>query len=159
MAIGPAIWHSRSGRLGIKPTPMGKIRPLHIGMILIVLWGTGCDFRRVVVNDPISPETLQEFNSGQDSLSDVVQVLGAPDAIDAKTTGMVLRYRYGDSKVMRVNFGWIFRLFLPVAPSMNLGRGEGGTQVLHIAMNGDGTFDHYVVQDPPSPPEFWFWPF
>jgi hypothetical protein len=42
---------------------------------------------------------------------------------------------------------------------MNLGRGEGVTQVLHIAMNEAGTFDHYFVQDPPAPPQFWFWPF
>jgi len=31
--------------------------------------------------------------------------------------------------------------------------------VLHIAMNEAGTFEHYFVQDPPAPPQFWFWPF
>jgi hypothetical protein len=123
-------------------------------MVLIALWGTGCDFQRVVVNDPISPETLQRLNPGEDSLSDIVRTLGAPDEIDASTTGMVFRYRYGDSKTMGVNFGWLFRIFLPVAPSMNLGRGERVTQVLHVAMNEDGTFDHYFVQDPPYPPRF-----
>ena len=138
---------------------MGKIRSWVIGVVLIAQWGTGCDFRRVVVNTPISPETLQKLDPGENSLNDIVQVLGAPDEIDAKTRGMVLRYRYGDSKTMRVNFGWLFRIFLPVAPSMNLGRGERVTQVLHIAMNEAGTFDHYFVQDPPAPPQFWFWPF
>jgi hypothetical protein len=128
-------------------------------MVLLAIWNAGCDLRRVVVNDPISPETLQRLNPGEDSLNDIVQTLGAPDEIDAKTKGMVLRYRYGDSKTMRVNFGWIFRIFLPVVPSMNLGRGEGVTQVLHIAMNEDGRFDHYFVQEPPAPPQFWFWPF
>ena len=138
---------------------MGKIWPWVIGVMLIAQWDTGCDFRRVVVNDPISPETLQLLNPGENSLDDIVQTLGAPDEIDAKTKGMVLRYRYGDSKTMRVNFGWLFRIFLPVAPSMNLGRGDGMTQVLHIAMNEAGTFEHYFVQDPPAPPQFWFWPF
>ena len=138
---------------------MGKIWHFCIGMVLIALWGTGCDFRRVVVNEPISPEILQRLNPGEDSLNDIVQALGAPDEINEMNKGMVLRYRYGDSKTMRVNFGWLFRIFLPVVPSLNLGRGEGATQVLHIAMNGDGTFDHYFVQDPPSPPRFWFWPF
>ena len=138
---------------------MGKIRSWVIGVVLIAQWGTGCDFRRVVVNTPISPETLQKLDPGENSLNDIVQVLGAPDEIDAKIRGMVLRYRYGDSKTMRVNFGWLFRIFLPVAPSMNLGRGERVTQVLHIAMNEAGTFDHYFVQDPPAPPQFWFWPF
>ena len=126
---------------------------------MIAQGSAGCDFRRVVVNDPISQETLQNLNPGENSLKDIVQVLGAPDEIDAKTRGMVLRYRYGDSKTMRANFGWLLRIFLPVAPSMNLGRGEGVTQVLHIAMNEVGTFDHYFVQDPPAPPRFWFWPF
>ena len=138
---------------------MGRIWSWVIGVMLIAQWGTGCDFRRVVVNHPISPETLQKLNPGENSLNDIVKVLGAPDEIDAKTRGMVLRYRYGDSKTMRVNFGWLFRIFLPVAPSMNLGRGERATQVLHIAMNEAGTFDHYFVQDPPAPPQFWFWPF
>ncbi|MDH4193088.1 MAG: hypothetical protein OEW33_00310 [Nitrospirota bacterium] len=138
---------------------MGKIWHCCIGMVLIALWGAGCDFRRVVVNAPISSETLQRLNPGEDLLNDIVQTLGAPDEIDEMTKGMVLRYRYGDSKTMRVNFGWIFRIFLPVVPSMHLGRGEGVTHVLHIAMNGDGTFDHYFVQDPPAPPRFWFWPF
>jgi len=138
---------------------MEKIWSWVIGVMLIAQWGTGCDFRRVVVNRPIPPETLQKLNPGENSLNDIVQVLGAPDEIDAKTKGMVLRYRYGDSKTMRVNFGWLFRIFLPVAPSMNLGRGDGMTQVLHIAMNEAGTFEHYFVQDPPAPPQFWFWPF
>jgi hypothetical protein len=138
---------------------MGKIWSWVVGVVLIAQWGAGCDFRRVVVNRPISPETLQKLNPGENSLNDIVQVLGAPDEIDAKTRGMVLRYRYGDSKTMRVNFGWLFRIFLPVAPSMNLGRGDGATQVLHIAMNEAGIFDHYFVQDPPAPPQFWFWPF
>ena len=138
---------------------MEKIWSWVIGAMLIAQWGTGCDFRRVVVNRPIPPDTLQKLNPGENSLNDIVQVLGAPDEIDAKTKGMVLRYRYGDSKTMRVNFGWLFRIFLPVAPSMNLGRGDGMTQVLHIAMNEAGTFEHYFVQEPPAPPQFWFWPF
>jgi hypothetical protein len=138
---------------------MGKLWLWIIGVVVIAQGSAGCDFRRVVVNDPISQETLQNLNHGENSLTDIVQVLGAPDEIDAKARGMVLRYRYGDSKTMRVNFGWLLRIFLPVAPSMNLGRGEGVTQVLHIAMNEAGTFDHYFVQDPPAPPRFWFWPF
>lgn len=93
---------------------MGKVWHFCIGMVLIALWGTGCDFRRVVVNEPISPEILQRLNPGEDSLNDIVQALGAPDEIDEMNKGMVLRYRYGDSKTMRVNFGWLFRIFLPV---------------------------------------------
>jgi hypothetical protein len=60
---------------------------------------------------------------------------------------------------MRINFGWIFRVFFPVAPSMNLGRGEGVTHILHVALRPDLTFDHSVIQPPPDPPHFWFWPF
>ena len=140
---------------------MEKIRRFCTGMVflIIVLWGTGCEFRRVVVNDSIPSEILQRLNPGKDSLNEIVQALGAPDEIDSNTTGMVFRYRYGDSKSMWVNFGWLFRIFLPVAPSINVGRGEGVTHVLHIAMNKDGTLEHYVVEDPPPPPQFSFWPF
>lgn len=95
---------------------MGKVWPWCIGVVLIAQWGAGCDFRRVVVNDPISSETLQRLKPGEHALNDIVQALGAPDEIDAKTKGMVLRYRHGDSTTMRVNVGWLFRIFLPVAP-------------------------------------------
>lgn len=119
----------------------------------------GCDFRRVVVNQAVDPQTLQTLNSGKSSMQDVVQALGAPDEITAKPYGMVFQYRYGDTKTMRVNFGWVLRFFLPVAPSMNLGRGEGVPQVLHIALNPDGIFDRYLLQQPTNSPQFSFWPF
>ena len=130
-----------------------------LALVGIGFLSSGCDFRRVVVNAPIAEDTLQHFNSGEHGLHDIVDVLGAPDAIDAKTQGMVFRYRYGDSKTMRVNFGWLVRLLSPYAPSMSLGRGDGDTQVLHVALNQDGMFEHYFIQDPPDPPSFWFWPF
>lgn len=127
--------------------------------IVILLMFAGCDFRRVVVNHPIDPQSLQTLSSGESSIQDVVQALGAPDEITAKPGGMVLRYRYGDSKTMRFNFGWILRFFLPVAPSMNLGRGDEVPQVLQIAMNQDGTFDQYLLSQRLEPPQFSFWPF
>ena len=127
--------------------------------IVTLLMFAGCDFRRVVVNHPIDPQSLQTLSSGESSIQDVVQALGAPDEIAAKPGGMVLRYRYGDSKTMRINFGWILRFFLPVAPSMNLGRGDEVPQVLQIAMNRDGTFDQYLLSQPLEPQEFSFWPF
>jgi len=120
---------------------------------------TGCEFRRVVVNHPIDSQTLQTLNPGESDIRDVVQVLGAPDEIEANPDGMVFRYRYGDTKTLRVNFGWIFRFFLPVAPSMNLSRGEDVPQVLNVALNRYGFFDQYMFQQPPDPPKFSFWPF
>ena len=131
------------------------------GVLCVVLFLTlcGCEFRRVVVNDPFIAESLEELVPGQSTFQDVTQKLGAPDEIEEGASGMVFRYRYGDSKTMRVNFGWILRLLLPVAPSMNLGRGEGVTYILHVALRPDLTFDHSVIQSPPDPPRFWFWPF
>ncbi len=119
----------------------------------------GCDFRRVIVNHPIDPQALETLNSGKSSMQDVVQALGAPDDITASPDGMVWRYRYGDAKTMRINFGWVLRVFFPVAPSMNLGRGDDAPQVLHVAMNHDGTFAQYLLQQPLEPPQFSFWPF
>jgi len=127
--------------------------------VLVLLALSGCDFRRVVVNDPFVTDSLEALVPGKSTLHEVTKNLGAPDEIEEGANGMVFRYRYGDSKTMRVNFGWIFRLIAPVAPSMNLGKGEGVTYVLHVAMRPDLTFDHSVIQSPPDPPHFWFWPF
>ncbi len=128
-------------------------------LLMCVCLGYGCDFRRIVVNQPIAPETLKSLSPGESTLQDVVRVLGAPDSIGRKQEGMVFRYRYGDTKTLRVNFGWLFRFLIPVTPSMNVGRGERATQVLHVAMNQDGTLERYMVQDPPEAPSFSFWPF
>ena len=127
--------------------------------ILPLLMFSGCDFRRVVVNHPIDAQALETLNPGKSSMQDVVQALGAPDDIAASPDGMVWRYRYGDAKTMRVNFGWIFRIFFPVAPSMHLGRGDDVPQVLHVAINQDGIFGQYHLQEPLEPPQFSFWPF
>lgn len=134
----------------------GKISLL---CVLVVLILSGCDFRRVVVNDPLITGSLDELIPGKSTVQDVAQKLGAPDEIQEGSGGMILRYRYGDSKSMRVNFGWIVRVFFPFAPSMNMGRGEGVTHILHVAMRPDLTFDHSVIQPPSGTPEFWFWPF
>lgn len=141
------------------PQPRGMRFTVLLLLSLLLPLFTGCDFRRVVVNHPIDPQSLQALSPGESSLQDVVQVLGAPDEITARPDGMVLQYRYSDSKTMQVNFGWILRIFLPVAPSMNLGRGDDVPQVLHIAMNQDGTFEQYFLQQPLDPPQFSFWPF
>ena len=159
MATGPMIWHFKSGRLEISQSMIGGVGKSGVLIVLLVLALWGCEFRRVVVNDPLITESLKELVPGQSSFHDVTQTLGAPDEIEEGSAGMVFRYRYGDSKTMRINFGWIFRLFLPLAPAMNLGRGEGVTYVLHVAMRPDMTFDHSVIQPPPDPPRFWFWPF
>lgn len=159
MGLVPRVWNFRFGRLENETELMKRFLVGWIALVCMALWSNGCDFRRVVVNVPITPDTLQQLNPGEDSLHDIVDVLGAPDDIDAKTSGMVFRYRYGDSKTMRVNFGWLLRLVSPFAPSMNLGNGEGDTQVLHIALNQNGIFEHFYFQNPPDPPRFWFWPF
>jgi hypothetical protein len=127
--------------------------------VLLFLTLSGCEVRRVVVNDPLVADSLEALVPGKSTFHDVTQKLGAPDEIEEGAGGMIFRYRYGDSKTMRVNFGWILRVLLPVAPSMNLGRGEGVTSILHVAMRPDLTFDHSVIQPPPDPPHFWFWPF
>lgn len=134
--------------------------PLAIFLVTLTLpLLSGCDFRRVIVNHPIDPQALETLNSGKSSMQDVVRALGAPDDITASPDGMVWRYRYGDAKTMRINFGWVLRVFFPVAPSMNLGRGDDAPHVLHVAMNHDDIFDQYFLQQPLEPPQFSFWPF
>ncbi|MDT3778593.1 hypothetical protein PJI16_13585 [Nitrospira sp. MA-1] len=127
--------------------------------VLLLFSLSGCDFRRVVVNDPLVADSLEVLVPGKSTMQDIATALGAPDEIEEGASGMVFRYRYGDSKTMRVNFGWLLRVLLPVVPSMNLGRGEGVTYILHVALRPDLTFDHSVIQPPPDNPHFWFWPF
>lgn len=138
---------------------VGVVGKVAILGLLLLFSLSGCDFRRVVVNDPLVVDSLDELVPGKSTIQDVAKKLGAPDEIEEGAGGMVFRYRYGDSKTMRVNFGWILRVFFPVAPSMNLGRGEGVTYILLVALRPDSTFDHSVIQPPSGTPHFWFWPF
>jgi len=145
--------------LSLTPHALQGVSSVVLLWILTLPLLSGCDFRRVIVNHPIDVQTLETLDPGKSSIQDVVQALGAPDEITAKPDGMVFQYRYSDSKTMRVNFGWILRIFLPVAPSMNLGRGDDVPQVLHVEMNQDGIFDRYLLQQKLDPPHFSFWPF
>lgn len=141
------------------PQPCRSLSTVLFLLTLSLPFFAGCDFRRVVVNNPIDLQSLETLSPGKSSVQDVVQAFGAPDEIAARPDGMVFRYRYANSKTMRVNFGYIFRIFLPWAPSMHMGRGQEVPEVLHIAMNQDGIFDRYLLQQPPEPPQFSFWPF
>ena len=79
--------------------------------VLLLLSLSGCDFRRVVVNDPLVADSLEGLVPGKSTIQDVAKKLGAADEIEEGAGGMVFRYRFGDSKTMRVNFGWILRVF------------------------------------------------
>jgi hypothetical protein len=129
------------------------------GIILLLFLTTGCDFRRVVVNDPLVSASVQQLTSGTSTMQDVVARLGSPDMIVEGGDGLIFRYRYGDTKTMRVNFGWIARLFLPIFPPVALGKGQNVTHILHVALRPDLTFDHSVIQPPPKRSHFGFWPF
>ncbi len=130
-----------------------------LGIAVLLFLTTGCDFRRVVINDPLISASVQQLTPGKSTMQDVVAGLGAPDMIVEGRNGLIFRYRYGDTKTMRVNFGWIARLFLPVFPPIALGKGQNVTHILHVVLRPDLTFDHSVIQPPPKRPHFGFWPF
>lgn len=134
---------------------------LKTSLVVVLCLGSlnACDFRRMVVNQPMVSEAVETLRPGESTMREVVEVLGPPDSISDKREGMVFQYRYGDTKVLRINFGWLFRFFIPVTPSMNLGRGEGVTQIIHVGLDDENKFEHYVIQGPPEPPSFSFWPF
>jgi hypothetical protein len=96
---------NRSSRLSPMLRDLRRF-PLALFLLpVIVLVFAGCDLRRVVVNHPFDPHRLETLIPGKSSLEDVVQILGAPDDISDKPDGMVPRYRYANSRTMRVNFG------------------------------------------------------
>ncbi|MDR4494481.1 MAG: hypothetical protein AB7P17_07715 [Nitrospirales bacterium] len=72
----------------------GKIGILGV-LVTLILYG--CDFRRVVVNDPLITDSLDELVPGKSTVRDVAQKLGAPDEIEEGMNGMVFRYRYAET--------------------------------------------------------------
>ncbi|MBI4401922.1 MAG: hypothetical protein HY581_09850, partial [Nitrospirae bacterium] len=103
---------------------------------------SGCEFRRIVINDPIRPEDVAFIRPGVTTMSDIVTHLGVPDEIEGTEERAVFRYRFRDAKIFRVDFGKLLRFWSPVTPDMILGRGNLGTDVLQVAFD-----PHWIVQE------------
>jgi hypothetical protein len=160
MENAPLPSNSRYGRLGNSSsvTFMNRI-PAIIACFLMSALFIGCDFRKVVVNDPIRPKDVAFIKSGKTTMQEVVIRLGAPDEILGTSDRLWFQYHFKTTKFLRIDFGVLLRLWSPVTPPLSIGRSNAGTDVFLIAFD-----PKWVTQDLSFPPpsetdKIGFWPF
>jgi hypothetical protein len=106
--------------------------------VVISMIVQGCNFIRVTLNTPLTPEDVTFIIPGQTTLADVVSRLGSPDSLSESTTGIVTTYRFLDMKYSRVNFGWLARPWTPVDPDLIFSRTGLGTDALQVHYDSNG---------------------
>ena len=104
-------------------------------LFALVMFISGCDFRRVVLNKPIHPEKVDFIVPGKTPMMKVVEHLGSPDEISGTSNYLVFRYHFKSAKFFRIDFGYILRIWSPVAPTMSLGNSEAGTDIFLVAFD------------------------
>ena len=151
--------NSRYGRLGNSLVIHMNRLSVIIGCLLLPSLLIGCDFRKVVVNNPIRPEDVAFIKSGKTTMQEVVTRLGAPDEILGTSDRLWFQYHFKTTKFLRFDFGVLLRIWSPVVPPLSIGRSNAGTDVFLIAFN-----PKWVTQDLNFPPpnetdKVGFWPF
>jgi hypothetical protein len=106
--------------------------------IMISMVFEGCNFIRITLNTPLTPEDVAFIIPGQTTLADVTAKLGSPDSLADATAGIVATYRFLDMKYSRVNFGWLARPWTPVDPDLILSRTGFGTDAFQVLYNSNG---------------------
>ena len=127
--------------------------------LIYLLFQLGCDFRRVVVNDPIYPQHVQFIESGTTTMQQVTERLGAPDEITGTPEKLWFRYHFKSTKFLRVDFGVLFRIWSPVTPPMSIGRSDAGTDVFLIAFDSRWVTQELRFPHPEETDEETFLPF
>ena len=107
-------------------------------VVMISMIVQGCNFIRITLNTPLTPEDVIFIIPGQTTLADVVSRLGSPDSLTESTTGIVTTYRFLDMKYSRVNFGWLARPWTPVDPDLIFSRTGFGTDALQVLYDSNG---------------------
>lgn len=107
-------------------------------VVMISMIVEGCNFIRVTLNTPLTPEDVTFIIPGETTLADVVARLGSPDSLTESTTGIVTTYRFLDMKYSRVNFGWLARPWTPVDPDLIFSRTGFGTDALQVLYDSNG---------------------
>jgi hypothetical protein len=107
-------------------------------VVMISMIVQGCNFIRITLNTPLTPEDVTFIIPGQTTLADVLARLGSPDSVTDSTTGIVTTYRFLDMKYSRVNFGWLARPWTPVDPDLIFSRTGFGTDALQVLYDSNG---------------------
>lgn len=107
-------------------------------LALVSLASGGCNFVRITLNTPLTPEDVAFIVPGQTTLADVVDRLGSPDSLTDSTAGVVATYRFLDMKYSRVNFGWLLKPWSPVDPDLIMSRTGFGTDAFQVLYDETG---------------------
>lgn len=133
-----------------------------IALVLVMaLMSTGCSVRRVTYNDPIAADRVQFIRTGQTTLQDVVEQLGAPDELSEADSGVTALYNWSDTKSAALDFGALFRLFSPYSPTMTLAKTGIAPEQLMVIFDPQWTVRAYGFSRWPKDKDdvVWFWPF
>ena len=138
--------------------PKKSFAAIGVGLVLL-LFLLGCDFRKIVVNDPIHPEDVAFIKSGKTTMQQVTARLGAPDEITGTPDRLWFRYHFKTTKILRVDFGVLFRIWSPVSPPMSIGRSDAGTDVFLVAFDSQWVTRDLRFPPPKETGKVNFWPF
>lgn len=131
-----------------------------VAWALMVLPGlSGCEWRRIAVNDPITPEQVAFIQPGVTTLSDVVAHLGAPDEIEGTEERAVFRYRFLVAKIFRIDFGKLLRPWTPVTPDLMIGRANMATDVFQVGFDSRWIAQDHAFAKQAHTARFNPWPF
>ena len=102
---------------------------------------------------------LRFIEVGKTTSSEVVAQLGAPDEMAGAGVDLVFRYQYAVTKMLRVDFGKILQIWMPVAPAMILSRGETGFDAFQVVFDPRGIVREHAFTKHTRSRRFNFWPF
>ena len=128
-------------------------------LLILCLTFTGCNFVRISLNTPLTPEDVTFIVPGQTTLTDVVAKLGSPDSLTDSTTGMVATYRFLDMKYSRVNFGWLLKPWSPIDPDLIMSRTGFGTDAFQVLCDANGIVTQHSFLRHVSDLPFYPYPF
>lgn len=138
----------------LETDPVTSWRLLRV-LILAILGSTtlaGCNVARLTINTPLTPQHVAFISEGHTTLTDVVNVLGAPDSIAEGETGIIVTYRFLNARYSRVNFGWLVKPWSPVDPDLIMSRSGFGADAYELICDANWVIIHQAfVRHRPEP--------
>jgi len=128
-------------------------------LVMVLLMLTACQWRRLKINDLITPDDVTFIERGKTSLADVVARLGAPDEITSRENIMVARYRFRDGKYFKIDAGRLLAFWSPVTPEMSMARGQVQTDVFQVVLDANGIVQEHAFAFRSPTGRFNPWPF
>ena len=132
-------------------TNRGFLRALLV-MVLASDALVGCNVARLTLNTPLTPQHVAFITEGRTTLAEVVNVLGAPDAITEAEGGTTVIYRFLNAKYSRINFGWLIKPWSPVDPDLVMSRSGFGADAFKLTCDAHWVIIHQgFVRHSPEP--------